>query len=49
LKDVAREAPPLSGRNRERCDAALARLRAPAALDVEEAEKRLAAMLGPLA
>jgi beta-N-acetylhexosaminidase len=49
MKDVAREAPPLSGRNRERCDAALARLRAPAALDVEEAEKRLAAMLGPLA
>jgi beta-N-acetylhexosaminidase len=49
MKEVAREAAPLSGRARERADAALARLRAPAALDVAEAEKRLAAMLGPLA
>jgi len=49
MKEVARATAPLSGKSLARAEAALARLRTPATLDVGEAEQRLAAMLERLA
>jgi len=49
MKEVASASHVLAGTARTRADAALARRYVPAPLDVEEAEKRLASMLGPLA